>query len=256
MKRNLFALACVAFVAMQAFGQEVPLQLKGDTEVVKVDRVIVVKEDRTVVKTFPAYIVAPPDIGFYYWSYPTTIKAIDKGNVLEVTSAPQGDVKVNLKVQSAVIDNGKIKYVTQFADITFAVGTVTPPTPIPPTPIPPTPIPPTPVPVTSFRVIFVWESAKTLPLGQMSVMDAKITRDYLSANTTFEFNGAGWRKYDKDQNSDSDTPPMNAMWTAVKPKLTTVPCVAIEVNGQVDIIPLAATPEAMIDVFKKYKGGA
>ncbi len=152
--------------------------------------------------------------------------------------------------------DGKIKYVTQFADITFAVGAVpVPPTPIPPTPIPPTPIPPTPVPVTSFRVIFVWESAKTLPLGQMSVMDAKITRDYLNANTTHEFNGAGWRKYDKDQNSAADTPTMHAMWTAVKPKLTTVPCVAIEVNGQVDIIPLAATPEAMVETFKRYKQG-
>ncbi len=122
--------------------QSIPLTLKGDTAVVKVDRVIVAKEDRTVVKSFPVLIVAPVDIGFYRWSYPTAVKATDKGNVLQIDAAPKGDVTINLKVESAVIDGGKVKYVTQFADIMFSVGDVapTPPEPVvPPTPI----IPPT-----------------------------------------------------------------------------------------------------------------
>jgi len=254
----LFSAILAVGLAIPILAEDIPLQLKGDTEVVKVDRVIVVKEDRTVVKTFPAFIIAPPDIGFYYWTYPATVKATDKGNTLQIDSAPQGDVKVNLKVQSAVVVDGKIKYVTQFSDITFAVGAPTPPippTPVPPTPIPPTPVPPTPVPVTSFHVIFVFESGKTLTSAQLTTMDAKVTRDYLTANTTPEGGFSGWRKYDKDQVSTKDTPTIDAMWKATQPKVTAVPCVAIEANGKVDILPLEATPAAQVEVFKRYKSG-
>lgn len=239
--------------------QEVPLTLKGDTAVVQVDKVIVTKEDRTVVKSFPLFVIAPSDVGFYYWSYPAAVKASDKGNVLQVDSAPKGDLKVELKVQSAVYDEAakKIKYVTQFASITVAIGEVPQP-PIPPEPKPPEPKPPEPkppIPVSSFRVIFVWESGKTLPIGQVAVMDAKVVRDYLTLNCTPEGGYAGWRKYDKDQDAGKDQPTIAAMWKATQPSVTTVPCVAIEVNGKVDIVPLAATPESMVDTFKKYKSG-
>jgi len=255
-----FAILIFLALASQAWGQEIPLTLKGDTQVVQVDKVIVVKEDRTVVKSFPFFVIAPADIGFYRWTYPATTKATDKGNTLQVDAAPKGDLKIDLKVESAIVVDGKIKYVTQFSSIVVAIGEVAPPIPpepkppIPPEPKPPEPKPP--VPVTSFRVIFVYESAKTLTSAQISTMDAKIVRDYLTANTTPEGNYAGFRKYDKDMDSKGDTPTINAMWQATKPALTAVPCVAIEVNGKVDIVPLEATPAAQVEVFKKYKAGA
>ncbi len=256
MKR--FGLLLLLF-AFPAFAQDIPLELKGDTTTVKVAKVITTYEDRLVLQSLPALIIAPADIGFYRWTYPATVKATDKGNVLQIDAAPQGDSKVSLKVESAVVENGKVKYVTKFSDIVFSVGVPGPPVPpVPPLPPDPPvpPVPPTPVPVTSFHVIFAWESGKTQPPGVISVMDAKVVRDYLTANTTPDAGFAGWRKYDKDQDSSKDTAVINQMWTAVKPKLTTVPCVAIETNGHVDILPLEATPAAMVETFKKYKGGA
>lgn len=252
-----FAAILWLVLAVPAWGQDVSLELKGDTATVKVDRVVVVKEDRVVVKSFPVLVVAPTDIGFYRWTYPAAVKATDKGNVLQIDSAPKGDVTVNLKVESAVIDNGKIKYVTKFADIIFSVGVPEPTPPIPPDPKPPTPEPkpPVPVPVTSFRVIYVTESAKTLPAKQRAVIDAKLTRDYLTANTTPEGGLAGWRQYDPQQNVANEQPNMKKLWEAVQPSLTALPCVVIETNGKADILPLAATPEAQIEVFKSYKSG-
>jgi hypothetical protein len=47
---------------------------------------------------------------------------------------------------------------------------------------------------------------------------------------------------------------MAAMWNAVKPAVTTVPAIAIEVNGKVEIIPLETTPAAMVQTLKKYRG--
>ncbi len=258
-------LACLAILifASLGFGQDVPLELRGDTVTVKVAKQITVYEDRVVIKSFTPtpLIIAQPDIGFYYWTYPAVVKAVDKGNVLQINSAPQGDYTINLKIQSAVVDDkGKIKYVTKFSDIVVSVGVPgpTPVPPIPPTPVPPEPvppIPPTPVPVTSFRVIYVTESANTLTSAQRTVIDAKITRDYLTANTTPEGKWSGWRQYDPQQNVTNEQPNMKALWEAVQPKLTTLPCVVIEVNGKADILPLEATPAAQLEVFKKYKSG-
>jgi len=254
MKR--FALGILFVMAAMASGQDVPLTLKGDTQVVQVDKVIVVKEDRTVVKSFPLFVIAPADIGFYRWTYPATTKATDKGNTLQVDAAPKGDLKVDLKVESAIVVDGKIKYVTQFSSIVVAIGAPEPVPPIPPIPPDPKPpIPPTPVPVTSFRVIFVTESGNTLTASQRSVIDAKVVRDYLTANTTPEGGFAGWRQYDPQQNVANEQPTMKKLWEAVQPSLTALPCVAIETNGKADILPLAATPAAQIDVFKSYKAG-
>ncbi len=139
-------LACLAILvfASLGFGQDIPLTIEGNTEIVKVDQYIKLQVDRTVVTKFPTFIKAPESLGFYRWAYPANVKATDKGNVLQVDFAPQGDTKVNLKIESAVIDGGKIKYITQFADITFSVG-VPGPTPVPPKPVDPVDpvIPPT-----------------------------------------------------------------------------------------------------------------
>ena len=134
------------------------------------------------------------------------------------------------------------------------------PPPVPPTPPdPPTPpkppVPPPPPVVKSFRVIIVAESAKTLTAQQNSVISGKAVRDYLTANTTPENGFAGWRYWDPDVNTAKETPTMQALWTAVKPKLTGLLCFAVEVNGNVEIVPLPATPADAVAMLAKYKGG-
>lgn len=136
-------------------------------------------------------------------------------------------------------------------DVDAGEGPIPPPKP--PTP-PDPPVPPVPVPVSSFRVIWVVESASTPPPGQNSVVNAKAVRDYLTRNTTPEDGWAGWRSCDPNSDLSKDQKAMAAMWAAVLPKVTVVPSVAIEINGKVDILNLPATPEAALALFTKYSG--
>lgn len=258
MFRKSILLLSLFLLSSLGFSQEVPLEVKGGAvKVVKVDKVVIVKEDRTVVTAFPFAVVAPPDAGFYYWTFPAGVVAVDKGNTLEVSSAPRGDLTINVKVQSAVIDAGKIKYLTHFGALTFSVGEVPGPAPAPtPKPVDPDVKPNPPQPVLSFRVIFVAESGKTPTKEQNSVMNAKSVRDWLTVNTTPESAYVGWRQYDPQQTVANESPNMKKLWEAVQPKLTGLPCVVVEVNGHAEIIPLAGTPAEMVETFKKYKGGA
>lgn len=125
--------------------------------------------------------------------------------------------------------------------------------PIPPTPVPP--VPPTPVPTKSFRVIFIMETAKTPTKEQISAMYGKDVRDYLALNTTKESGQPGYRHWDQNTTAESESPTMKALWDAITPQITTLPCVAVEVNGKVEIVPLGATPAAMVATFEKYRGG-
>ncbi len=129
------------------------------------------------------------------------------------------------------------------------------PPPIPPGPIPPSPVPPTPVPVTSFRVIFAYESGTTLTAAQSGVLNGKAVEEYLRANTTPENNVAGFRRFDKDTDASKDQPTMAALWAAVKPKITAVPCMVVEVNGKADILPFPTSPADALATLKKYNGG-
>lgn len=142
--------------------------------------------------------------------------------------------------------------------VTFQVGQLPippPPGPNPPGPQPPGPTPdPTPVPVTSFRVIFVYESLTTLPAKQTSILYAKSIADYLTEKTTAEGGLAGWRRFDKDAGTANDQPVMRALWAAVKPKITTVPCMIIETNGKADILPWPASVDEALATLKKAGG--
>lgn len=139
--------------------------------------------------------------------------------------------------------------------VTFAVVVPGPPAPppAPPGPTPPAPGPaPSPTdPVTSFRVVVVYESGDSLTAPQRAVVYGKAVEDWLTANCTG--GAAGWRRRDKDAPGDAD-PTMAALWAAVRPKVTVTPCLAVERNGKVDIIPLGATPDAMLTTLKTYRG--
>ena len=166
-----------------------------------------------------------------------------KKNVFIVERIAAGDVELLLvpagKVERRVVGDGD--------------SPVPPPKPKPDDP----PAPKPPEPVTSFRVIFVWESGDTLTAAQNSVINGVEVADFLAAKTTKTGTDKGWRLKDKDAPAAGDTPVMNELWAAVKAKLkpTDVPCVAVEVNGKVEIIPLAATPAEMVAKFKTYLGG-
>ncbi len=133
------------------------------------------------------------------------------------------------------------------------------PTPVPPTPNPVDPVtpvdPPQPVVVTSFRVIFVYETGSPMTAAQNGAMLGIAVQDYLVANTTPEGGLAGFRRFDKDTSTTSnDQATMLALWAAVKPKLTTVPCMVVEVNGQAKILPFPANQTDCLATLKKYHG--
>jgi hypothetical protein len=125
-----------------------------------------------------------------------------------------------------------------------------------PQPPPPNPdVDPAPVPkVESFRVLMVYESAAVLPAAQFGVLYGKKVEEYLNAACTKDGERRGWRRLDKDATTDNDTETFNALWAAVKPKVTQVPAFAIEVNGTVTLEPLPKTEADALALLKKYRG--
>ncbi len=59
----------------------------------------------------------------------------------------------------------------------------------------------------------------------------------------------------EDADATADQPTMRALWQAVQPKVTSVPCLAIEVNGKVEIVGLPGSPDAAVTLLKKYAEG-
>jgi len=122
----------------------------------------------------------------------------------------------------------------------------------PPGPAPgPGPDPP-PGPLASFRVVLVYESGDSLTAAQRAVLYGRAVEDWLTANCTG--GAAGWRRRDKDAPGELD-PAFAPLWAAVKPKITTTPCLVIAQNDRVTIEPPPATPEAAVALLAKYKEG-
>jgi hypothetical protein len=141
---------------------------------------------------------------------------------------------------------------TDPAIVVVVIGEVKPdPNPDPKPVDPPKPDPKPADPLTSFRVILVSETGTPLTQAQFGVMYAKKVSDWLDANTTPD----GWRRYDKDARTDGDRPPLNALWAAAKPKVSAVPCVAVERNGKVEVIAFEGTPEAMVAKLAALREG-
>ncbi len=132
------------------------------------------------------------------------------------------------------------------------VGPPTPPDP--PGPKPPVPPGPPPGPVTSFHVILVKESGSTLNADQTAISGAKSVRDYLTAKTTPESGLAGWREYDPQQNVANEKSSLKALWAAAKSSITTVPCLVVEVNGKVSVVPYPKNVTEAMNTLKAYGG--
>lgn len=138
--KRLPALFALLLFACPAFGQDTQLHITGgDSVVVKIDKVVIVKEDRLVVRSLPFKVNATPGAADYRWSFPAGVTATESDDVLNVTAAPKGEITVSCRVLVVDFDAKATKRTTQ--SLTFNVGDVTPPVP-PPPPIPP--IPPVP----------------------------------------------------------------------------------------------------------------
>ena len=108
--------------------------------------------------------------------------------------------------------------------------------------------------VTSFRVLFIRDPHASMTIAQIGVYDSQAVAKWLNENCTKDGITPGWRRYGKDQDTTGEFPDVRALWTAVRPKVTTVPCLVIEVNGKADIIDLPATEADAITTLKTYRG--
>lgn len=126
------------------------------------------------------------------------------------------------------------------------------PTP-PPKPIDPPKPGPTPVPAKEFRVFLVYESVggkANITAEQQAILFGNVVEKYLDANCTK--GKEGWRRRDKDSPAGGD---MAGLWTAAKPQFTTFPCVVVQKDEDVKIIPFEATPEAMVAELEARRTG-
>ena len=141
-------------------------------------------------------------------------------------------------------------------ELTVVDGTKPIPPPDPgPAPKPqPEPPKPDPQPVKSFRVIFVKESGATLPVAQSSIPGASEIRSYLNVATTQAGGSSGWREYDPQQITVNETLSISAFWAAVKPQLLPAPCMVVEVNGKVTVMPFPDSVADCMTTLKKYGG--
>lgn len=189
---------------------DVPLTVKGDLSVVKVDVIVKHQEDRTVIKSLPFTISAPATEAFYFWTYPPGVVAVDKGQVLEVTAAPKGELVISVK--SIKVDWDAKKFLNDFGSIKVIVGGIvppTPPTPPAPPPVPPAPPPvppappkpPAPIPTAGLRVLVVYEATAKGPLltsAQANELYGEEFAKWLNANCVKVGTQAEWRIWDTD----------------------------------------------------------
>ncbi|HEY1191067.1 MAG TPA: hypothetical protein VGE74_25765 [Gemmata sp.] len=207
---------------------DVPAEVKGDVGAFVTVRG---KTDGAVVRFHPL------DAGLNV--FPSDLLTDRKATV--VSAAKPG--RYRLLAYSSVKDDP-----TEPAIVTVVIGGAPAPGPTPPGP---QPEPSPPDALKSFRAVLVIETGATLTKEQFATVYAKSVADWLGANCT---NGE-WRRYDRDARADADTAALNALWAAAKPQLKSVPCVAVERNGAVRVIPIEGTPEALIQALTKLREG-
>ena len=262
MKTFLSAILATLFLAPTIWGQDISLEIKGgDVKIVEVDRVIVVKDKRQVVTTFPFSLNVPKGEALYFWSFPPTVKAVDRGDSLEITSAPKGDLTISVKGVSAKLDNeGRfIGFITKTGSLFFSVGEVKPgPGPEPdPDPDPkPDPDPPPPTPTGGLTVLISYESADKgkYPSTQTAIFTSVPVREYLKAKCVVDpaaSDNKAYRIWDKDETGKGDA----KIWQdlAARPRAT-LPWIYISNGKAVYEGPLPLTPDATIELLKKYGG--
>lgn len=125
--RFLVSLILALLAAMLARADD--LTVNGDTGMVEVERQIVVKEKLTLAKKLPVTINAPAGGFGYSWDVPSTVKANQKKDVLEIIEG-RGVVTIGLKW--TMIDFEKKTVTDKSASITLVLIEVKPPEPTDP----------------------------------------------------------------------------------------------------------------------------
>jgi hypothetical protein len=116
------------------------------------------------------------------------------------------------------------------------------------------PKPPAPVAVSSFRVFLVYEAGATLTAEQYGVLYGVDVEKALVAACNIP-NASAWRRLDKDANPATLPAGLKEAWTAAKPAITAVPCIAYQVNEKVTIEPLPPTSPDTTAQIAKYREG-
>jgi hypothetical protein len=257
-----YVMMSLLLIAGTASSQEIPLKVDGSgVKVVQVDKVIIVKEDRTVVSSFPVVVQAPAlqGAGLYFWSYPIGVTATDLNDRLEITSAPRGELVVSVKVVAPRLDkDGKfVGFDTRLGKVMVYVGDI----PLPPKPEPPKPPdvkPDPPTPVSGVRVILINESSAAMSRGHLAVWNSTALKDYLDSRCVKGTDGRPeWRKYDKDVIQTKEPKTLVDLWAATKPKLTgmKLPALLIVSDASGELYPLPETVEAAVALIKQKVGG-
>jgi hypothetical protein len=197
--KRLFLLPFLLALCCPLLGQDLKLEVKGDVKTVKVDKVIIVQEDRTVVSAPPFSVVAPSGGMLYHWSYPTTAVVVDRGDTLEVKSFPNGVFTANVKVTT--VDWDAKKFLTKFGELSVNVGGIAPtpkPDPVDPKPDPPSPAP---IPVAGFRMLVVYDSTNGKPNltpKQLDELHGAELAEYMNAKAVKVNGTPEWRVWDKE----------------------------------------------------------
>lgn len=258
--QRIAAFLCLLLTSI-SWADPVPLEVKGgDVKIVKVDKVTVIKVDLMVVTSFPFTINAPPGGGLYFWTFPLSVVAIDKGEQLEVTSAPNGPLSISVKVIAPNLDkDGKfIGFLNTFGSTTFNVGTLDPiPPPIPPVPpVPPTPVNPSPF-TEGFHVLILWDDkGAKLPEDQQSIFRDSDMRAYVESHCATDPDGRtkSYRFWPmKDGKVDGVVP---KMWADAIAASADVPLPKIILGTSKDWYkgPLPKNKDEALPLFKKYGG--
>lgn len=210
------------------------------------DRYPVNSDAPLIVRSYPSGLIdfktAKP--GTHHWETAGVEKSFDAGpNALLGRALKSGRVEVEF----FWAEKDQVK--TRRVLIDCLVAPIPPP--VPPDPKPPEPKPPEPV--SSFRVVFVVETGDTPTADHSGVIYGGLVEDFLNHKCTG--GRKGWFRRDKDADVNRLDSTMQALWKAVQPKVTTTPCVAVEVNGKVEIINLEPTQTQMIQKFRTYLGG-
>jgi hypothetical protein len=207
------ALLLLAAASAAVAGQDVPLEIKGgDAKSVtyKSAKTVVYTTETTLVTSFPFAVVAPPNpAALYFWTYPQGVVAVDKGDRLEISAAPAGELVINVKLVLTELDKAGVfkGFKTQFGSTRFTIGEVPRPPPEPepkPKPSPPEPVTPAPIPVAGLRVLIVYETGEValslLTPGQYSALFSTKARAYYNSVCTPGPDGKTreWRIYDQN----------------------------------------------------------
>lgn len=193
MKR--YASLLLLLLASPLFGQDISVSGDG-VRVVKIDKVIVIKEDATIAQAFPVYFEAPKGGVLYAWSVPQGVTFTKAANKLTVTSAPKGLLTVG--VDWAIIDFDKKTIDSKSATASVTVGDV----PVPPGPDPkpnPDPVIPAPLPLAGVLMIEESDDRAKITKGQYNALFGSAMRDYINASVAKEDGQPALRILDKDQ---------------------------------------------------------